>query len=201
MVGIKYILCALGGAAVGAGVTAAILEKRHKEFVEDTLKAVKKTRDSLVEVKAATEKLNWIDPDNDGGLAAMREEAEKYKNLYFESLRKDYVTESAYEEKKPPVSLAPEEEPLSEMGAYVITIADFMDDPKYEKVYCEYYRATGTLVNTMTDECLDVKLSLGEMWEILEGWVGSEIYIRNVNTGVDYQIDFLPGAFKEDTGS
>lgn len=192
---IRYILCALGGASVGAGITALIFKKRidkieaeHKAITENTVKVAKEVRYKAVDA---------LDNFADYGEAteAALKEAEHYKKLYYDILRKDY-NDTQNEVPEDPVTLEnPEEESGAEMEAYAITVADFMDDVRYNKVYCEYYRETDSLVDTSTETEIDARQALGEMIELLPGWVGTEMYIRNTRTNTDYQIDFLPGPF------
>lgn len=90
---------------------------------------------------------------------------------------------------------APEESEYAEFEVYAITVADFMSNPKYEKVYCEYHLDNDTLVDVEHDIQLDPDEALGEMRELLIGWTGNVMYIRNTKNGTDYHIDFLPDSW------
>lgn len=195
----KYILCSVGGAAAGALTVYAVMRKKMENF-KKLQKEFKKVQDETL--KNSVDILDKSfkscgESSSDEEKKALAEEAEHYRKLYYDILRDEYsATQSKIPEPEEDiVPLAPEEDPLSEIGAYAITIADFMDDVRYKKIYCEYYRATDSLVDTSTDTEIDKREALGDMWELLDGWVGNEVYIRNTATNTDYEIDFLPGAF------
>ena len=178
------IVCAfLAGLGIGGtgGYFAAkkILQKKNDKILQD---ATDKASAAYSEaVKDMQDKL--------------RAEAEAWKKEYA-SQSEDPVTPEDFEKglEKIEEAPAPEENERSEMDIYAISIANFMQDARYEKKYLTYHREDDMLVNDSEEE-VDRFEAIGDMADLLPDYGGNVMYIRNEEEAVDYQVDFSDSAF------
>lgn len=192
---VKDILIGFVGGAVVGGVVMRIVDTKIDKKKKDDNRDTEFITISAEELEEYRAQLRDAEEDAEFWHNRVRQITAAKEMESYASHSEEPIHPEEFEEDLEPVE-APEENPGEEMDIYAITVGDFMQDAKYEKKYLVYYRVNGVLSDAGTDEVIDApRTAVGDMMDIVENYTGNVMYIRNMRTSVDYQIDFEDAAY------
>lgn len=175
-----HILAFAAGAAIGAAIgfiTRTKDDDAFEERVAEEVIAFKRRYKELHE-EASTAPANG-EPQREEvkDVAESTEEAE---------VRKSYDTAETTAD----VTVSP-----TGRGVYEITESEFIDNPQPETETLLYYTLDGTVASTDEEIIPGVESLIGESYVTLDP--DDCLYVRNLDVGVDYEIQAVPYSYKE----
>lgn len=196
-------------AGMGCGIlaTRSYFARKYKEIADEEIKAMETVMQKRTEKQEEEPKNNdesaapEVYSSSLDGWKGRKEELVNYNKQTESYISSVPTTTSAIQsrldelEKKMAEQEHPSEDNADEQ--YEITSMDWLDDGMYDKVILTYFVGDDTVVNEagMID---DVDMSIGmEQFEIFKSREDYEMYIRNPNLGIDYNIVKDPGCYHE----
>lgn len=190
-IGVATTLAFIGGALAGAGATYYLVvkpeRKRNEEEVKDIVDYYHKKNDRLNKIEKKQKEIKA-----EGEM--IRETQEKLKKLIT-----PYNTFSDENEKEE--YLATLESPKEDPEVYDISANDFINGAlTYDKVSLRVFIEDGTVIDENDEPVIaDDMIGIDNLNRILDG-EENELYLRDENNEVDYEIDVLNGSYSSFTG-
>lgn len=175
-----HILAFAAGAAIGAAIGFITRTKDDVVFeqrVAEEVIAFKRRYKELREETSAAPVTGEPQREEVKDVAETNEEAEA---------RKSYDTA----EKTADVTVSP-----TGRGVFEITESEFIDNPQPETETLLYYTLDGTVASTDEEIIPGVESLIGESYVALDP--DNYLYVRNLDVGVDYEIQAVPYSYKE----
>lgn len=175
-----HVLAFAAGAAIGAAIGFITQTKDDDAFeqrVAEEVIAFKRRYKELREETSAAPVTGEPQREEVKDVAEANEEAEA---------RKSYDTV----EKTADVAIHP-----TGRGVYEITESEFIDNPQPETETLLYYTLDGTVASTDEEIIPGVESLIGESYVTLDP--DDCLYVRNLDVGVDYEIQAVPYSYKE----
>lgn len=175
-----HILAFAVGTAIGAAIgfiTRTKDDDAFEERVAEEVIAFKRRYKELHEEALAAPATGEPQREEVKDVAETNEEAEA---------RKSYDTA----EKTADVAVSP-----TGRGVFEISEAEYIDNPQPETETLLYYTLDGTVASTNEEIIPGVESLIGESYVTLDP--DDCLYIRNLDVGVDYEIQAVPYSYKE----
>ena len=175
-----HILAFAAGAAVGAAIGFIARPKDDDAFEErvaEEVIAFKRRYKELREETSIAPATGEPQREEVKDVAETTEEAEA---------RKSYDTAETTAD----VTISP-----TGRGVFEISESEFIDNPQPETQTLLYYTLDGTVASTDEEIIPGVESLVGENYVMLDP--DDRLYVRNLDVGVDYEIQAVPYSYKE----
>ena len=178
MNGIKILVAFATGIGCGIAATRTYFAKKYKDIADEEIESMRKelrrTLEYREDKKEYVDKVSYYQSSDDGSTVPPRT---------------DYIR------RKTEADIAAAQAPSEQDEPYAIDSMDYLNDGIYDKVGLTFYEGDAVLLDEAGNEVTVDETIGGNLYDIFREGNDLEMFVRNPDNGIDYDVVRDPGYY------